>query len=63
VQRHVEAQPELLGIELEGVGDEDQMRGRAHRQELGEPLHQPEDDRRRLVADQRMFARAARSAS
>src|SRR5204863_6844532 len=69
VQGDVEGQPQLLRIELERVGDEDEVRGRAHRQEFGQPLHQAEDDGSQLVAHElvratyRMVARAARSAS
>ena len=62
VQRDVEAEAEPRGIEPQSVADEHEMRGRAHREELGEPLHDPEDRRRREVVHL-MPARAAPSAS
>ena len=62
VQGDVEAEPETFRIELEHVAGENEMRGRAHRKEFGEPLDHPEDRRRRRVVH-RIERRAAASAS
>src|SRR6266851_1091123 len=42
MERDVEAEAELLRIELQRLRHEDEVRGRAHRQEFGQPLHQAE---------------------
>src|SRR2546430_8022844 len=50
MQRDIERETELLRIESERTGDGDEVRGRAHRKELGEALNEAEDDRGRHVA-------------
>ncbi len=62
MERDVEAQPETIRVETQRLTDEREVRGRAHRQELREPLHDPEQSGGGEVAH-RMPARAARSAS
>src|SRR5438045_689834 len=49
MERDIEGESELLRVELEGVGDQDEVRRRADRQELRQSLHQAEHERGDLV--------------
>src|SRR5688500_9965393 len=62
VKSHRERQTEALRIEPQGLTEQQQMCGGAHRQEFREPLNEAEKGRRREIVHL-MPARAARIAS
>src|SRR5205814_941657 len=63
VQRDVEGQAEAQRVEVERALREDEVRGRADRQELGEPLDEAEERGGERVVHARILARAARRLS
>jgi len=59
MQRDVERETVALRIEMEHVGHQDEVSGRAHRQELGQPLDDPQEHRGDDVVGDREVHRIA----